>query len=575
MHNEPASRYAVPVVLTLGVIIGFVSPAWADGPLRGNPMDSLPVIETPGVKPGPSPRLQPPVQDAAQAALRARMQQHITPTHFNVAGNTIIPITQIAPILEPLAGKSVTIAQLTQEVARITALYQAAGYPLSFALLQNQSFAGGLVEVSIVEGHIKALRIEGEVGRAADRLQALAQPLIAEKPLTRARLERTLNLMRQVPGVRFVPRLDMPKYADGGTELVLQAEHRPLSLSGGLSDMGSGIQGIVTATANSLTPLGEQIRLTAAVPIRDRDVRYIAGKVSVPVGADGLEVELDGYHYEAHPEDRAIQALGFDRRVVNERLGLGVRYPFLLDNERSLTGEAGVYMAQSIDEYQRDQDNAWQRQRTQLRVVRMGLRYKEAGARQSREVAFNIYKGLDALGASKDLSSNFAELGVPRQALDFTRFTLDLKQSIKLPAEFGITLSGTGQYSKDILPTLEQVSFGAWRYGLGYPQGELGGDKGYGVSLELNRRFKPGWRWLTEVQPYVMLDHARAWYNADGAYPDRSRSLTSAALGVRVSDSRRYIFDINVARPLGDPPLGDDERGYRINANYSLLYDGW
>ena len=37
---------------------------------------------------------------------------------------------------------------------KITQLYRDRGYPLSFALVQNQSFANGLVVVTVVEGHI-------------------------------------------------------------------------------------------------------------------------------------------------------------------------------------------------------------------------------------------------------------------------------------------------------------------------------------------------------------------------------------------------------------------------------------
>jgi hemolysin activation/secretion protein len=122
---------------------------------------------------------------------------------------------------------------------------------------------------------------------------------------------------------------------------------------------------------------------------------------------------------------------------------------------------------------------------------------------------------------------------------------------------------------------MEQVSFGAWRYGLGYEQGELAGDKGYGVSLELNRRIATGWKYLAAIQPYVMVDHARAWYNDSGLKSYNDRKLASAALGVRVTDDRNYVFDFNVAKPIGVMPLNEDDRSLRFNANYSLLYNGF
>src|SRR5690606_29902382 len=153
--------------------------AHANGPLLGNPVDQIPKMAPSQPQP-PSMTLS--VPDPQQAAVLNRLQQRITPKHFDVQGSTAIPFSQITEILTPLSGQEMTVGQLIQHVNRITALYQQAGFPLSFALLQDQDFAQGRVIVTVVEGHIKALRIEGN---AVGRLHALAEPLLNEKPLTR------------------------------------------------------------------------------------------------------------------------------------------------------------------------------------------------------------------------------------------------------------------------------------------------------------------------------------------------------------------------------------------------------
>ncbi|MBP6020557.1 MAG: ShlB/FhaC/HecB family hemolysin secretion/activation protein [Burkholderiaceae bacterium] len=541
--------------------------------MRGNPMDSMPTLQTPGDNQRVEPTVQPQAGDA-NAAVAPRLQQQIVPRYFDVQGNRVIALERIAPLLEPLAGRQMTVATLVGEVNKITALYQQEGYVLSFALLQNQDFANGVVRVTIVEGHVDALRINGEAGNAAGRLHTLSEPLLAENPLTRATLERALGLMRQVPGTRITPTLDMPKRAGGGTELVLDVSHTRVGVSAGIADMGTGMQGIVNLSTNSLTPLGEQIKLTAAIPTASGDVKYIAGSATVPLGSQGLAIEVDGYHYDAHPKDSVLQSQGWDRRVVNERLGLGLTYPLLLSNTSMVTASAGAYVGQSIDEYHREADNAWLQQRTHLRVLRAGLSVRNVTESQARELSINVYKGLDAMGAKKSMTSNYANLDAPGYDLDFTRFTADAKQTIQLPAKFGLTLSATGQYTRNALPSMEQTSFGAWRYGLGYPQGELAGDKGYGISAELNRKFTTGWPLLTSLQPYIMVDHARAWYNASNQVEHNGRKLSSAALGMRLTDDRYYVLDFNVAKPIGNLPLNRDDRRLRFNANYSLIYDG-
>ena len=228
-----------------------------------------------------------------QLALQARLAQRIVPRHFDVSGVHAMPFEEVSALLSPLSGKEISLGELVQHVDKITQLYRDRGYPLSFALVQNQDFANGLVVVTVVEGHIGSVRINGDLGNAKDRLESLAQRLKEEKPLRQATLERVLNLMRTVPGVTFTPSLDLPRRADGATELVLEASRQPVSLTGGVAELGKGMQPLVNVATNSLTPLGEQIKLTAAVPFRSGDVKYVMGEIRVPIGSDGLAVKVD------------------------------------------------------------------------------------------------------------------------------------------------------------------------------------------------------------------------------------------------------------------------------------------
>ncbi len=563
---------AASVSLVLACALAAPGNARADGPLRGNPVDSMPKLERP-----PSATQPPPVVQTAtpeQMALQARLAQRIVPRNFDVSGVRAIPFEEVAALLSPLAGKEISLGELVQQVDKITLLYREKGYPLSFALVQNQSFANGLVVVTVVEGYIGSVRIEGDIGNAQDRLDTLAGPLKEERPLKQATLERQLNLMRTVPGVKFTPSLDLPRRADGATELVLAASRQPVSLTGGIADLGTGMQPLVNMATNSLTPLGEQVKLTAAVPFNTDDVKYFNGEIRVPIGADGLALKIDGYHYDARPEDDAIEYLGFERRVKNDRVGLGVSYPFLLNNSRSLTGTLGVYAANSKDRYDARNSDRWLQQDARVRAANAELRYIQVSESQATDITLGVAKGFDAAGAKKDISTNYGYSATPILDLDFTRYNLNAKQTFALPGQFGLVFSGAGQYSSNILPSSEQVSYGSWRYAMGYPQGEQSGDKGIGVSAEINRRFGTGWQYLSSVQPYAMVDYARTWYNNKSLQELNQRHLSSVALGLRITDDKYYLFDFNVAKPVGSATV-DNDRDLRFNANYSLYYDAF
>ncbi len=563
---------ASPLTLALICLLGFSAAAQADGPLRGNPVDALPQLERP-----PGATQPPPVVQTAtpeQLALQARLAQRIVPLNFDVSGVHAIPFEEVSAILSPLSGKEISLGELVQQVDKITQLYRDKGYPLSFALVQNQTFANGLVVVTVVEGYIGTVRIEGDIGNAQDRLETLAGPLKADRPLKQATLERQLNLMRTVPGVKFTPALDLPRRADGETELVLTATRHPVSLTGGIADLGTGMQPIVNMAANSLTPLGEQVKLTTAIPFNSDDVKYVMGEIFVPIGADGLAIKVDGYHYDAKPKDDAVEFLGFERRVKNDRIGIGVSYPFLLNNTRSLTGTLGMYAANSKDRYDSHTTDLWLQQDARVRAANAELRYVQVGEAASTDVTVSVSKGFDAAGAKKDISTNYGYSATPILDLDFTRYNLSAKQIFALPGQFGLTLSGAGQYSSNILPSSEQVSYGSWRYAMGYPQGDQSGDKGIGVSAEINRRFATGWEYVAGVQPYVLVDYARTWYNNKGLQALNNRHLSSVALGLRFTDDKYYLFDFNVAKPVGSATVNDG-RDVRFNANYSLFYDAF
>lgn len=569
------------VSLRTGVLVSSLllamatGPTHAEGPLRGNPVDALPRIQTPATSdaPRPQPALQAPTPE--QRAVQARLAQRLVPRSFDVSGVRALPFDEISNLLAPLAGKETTVGALVQEVDKITALYRARGYPLSFALLQNQSFAGGLVVVTVVEGYVGQVRIDGDIGNARDRLQDLAAPLLQERPLTQATLERVLNLMRAVPGVRFQPSLDLPRRADGATELALDATRRPVTANGGLVDLGTGMQPLANVAGNSLTPLGEQVKLTSSVPLNSDDVRYIAVEATVPLGADGLALYAQGHHYRSQPQDDAVERLGYDREVTNNRVALGLSYPLLLNNRRSLTASAGMYAVDATDRYTLRGTDYWLQQDVDVRAATAELRYRDILPSRSTEAGLAISQGFNSLGADKTVDTNYGYSGVAQVDLNFTRYNLDLKQTFTLPGEIGLVLRGAAQYSDDVLPSSEQVSYGSWRYALGYPQGEKSGDKGVGLSAEINRRFGVGWKYLNSVQPYAVVDYARTWYNSRAIQENNPGHLSSVGLGMRFTDDKYYLFDVNMAKPVGAGRLDDGDRDLRFNANYSLFYDAF
>ena len=72
------------------------------------------------------------------------------------------------------------------------------------------------------------------------------------------------------------------------------------------------------------------------------------------------------------------------------------------------------------------------------------------------------------------------------------------------------------------------------------------------ASLEINRRFNTGWRYLSNVQPYALVDYARTWYNNASLQQLNQRHLSSVALGLSLPTTST-IYSISTS-PSPSPP---------------------
>lgn len=120
-----------------------------------------------------------------------------------------------------------------------------------------------------------------------------------------------------------------------------------------------------------------------------------------------------------------------------------------------------------------------------------------------------------------------------------------------------------------MLPSSEQISFGGRFFGLAYPAGEVAGDRGWGMSFEINRLFQASMTYLKTVQPYVLFDTAKVYSNFATIMHDQ---LGSIALGIRFSDRKYYTLDLALARPVGDKPINANARSLRFNAAYTYQF---
>ncbi|WP_434109637.1 ShlB/FhaC/HecB family hemolysin secretion/activation protein [Paraburkholderia caffeinilytica] len=528
----------------------------------GNPMDSLPQIKAPDK--GPNVTLQVTPQAPQLQELLAR---HLTPSKIQVEGVKSIPFDEVAQRFTPLVGKDTTIGDLIQVANGVTKLYQDRGFALSFAFIPAQTFEGGVVRVTVVEGYVSAVKVTGKPGVLEDKIRAIADHIVADKPLRRATFERYINLLGMLPGVKVAANAAPPQNTDGATTLELNVERKPFDVSTGIDFNHPGVQGLLTATENGLTALGEQLSVSALLPKGRDNITYLAAHAAVPIGSDGLTGKLDASHYRGNPTDNPGLPSYIARTVINDKVSDSLTYPILLSNTRSLIGTATVYASHDEDRYNNQQTGAQIGLRSQVRVMQLQADYASAETGQVRRASITVAKAFDILGASKAGDSNVPGMPVTNPAsINFVRTGASFSQTNEWPLKIGTSVSLTGQYSAVSLPTSEQISFGAQRFAQGYQPGEASGDSGWGAIFEINRGFTPGFTYLRTFTPYISFDMARVFLHAGTPSPSR---LSSIAFGFRISDAKYYSLDLSVAKAIGDAPVESPSRSPRINATFS------
>jgi hemolysin activation/secretion protein len=534
--------------------------------VAGNPLDALPQVSAPHKPPNVTVDVQ---LQAPQ--LQALLDRHLTPSKVQVEGVHALPFNEVAQRFAPLVGREVTIGDLIKVADGVTALYKQRGYALCFAFVPAQNFQNGVVHIIVVEGYVAHVKIKGKPGAAERRIRAVAEHILADRPLRQASFERYINVLGLIPGVKIAATAAPPQNTDGATVLELDVERKPFTIATGIDLNHPGIQGILSATENGMFGQGESLGVSALFPKGRDDQTYYAVSAALPVGTDGFTAKADASHYYGHPTDNPGLPAYVERTVINDKVGLSTFYPFILTNSRSLIGTAGGYASRDEDRFKNTITGALLDQRSQVRVGTLQLDYTSIDTGVIQRASVNVAKAFNVLGASKAADTNIAGLLAQNPiSLTFLRTGASISQNNEWPAKIGTVVAATGQYSPNSLPTSEQIAFGAQRFALGYQPGEVSGDSGWAVSAEINRSFALGLAYLKTITPYVAADTARVYLHGGTAQPSR---LASVGAGFRISDAKYYNLDLSVAKPVGDAPIESASRSPRINATFSYQFN--
>lgn len=548
------------------LLIGCCTSAYADSlPRFLNSNDSITNLPQPNLpvdayRPA-TPQLQMPEQPVApQGQQPLMMGTKVTVRQVQIEGGTVYPLEQLAAIYQPLIGHETSFAQLIEATREITRRYQNDGYLLSYAFMPQQNFNQGVLRVVLVEGYIRDYQLQGDIGPVSTYLDKLVSKLKAERPLTRKTFERYTTLMSRVPGVTLQAVVPPPGTTDGATQLVAVASRKSISTTlNSTDDNRNGLQALLGITSSSQTAWGEQLSLSGLFPPGKDKEHYYRLDYSQLLGSEGTQLNLYGARYRSDPRSNVQlgNGLELESHRANDRFSIGVSHPFIASPNEMLTAGTRLYAVNDKTRYRLNNAPLTLEEKTDIRALALESDWSKSDPRQLRILSAGLYQGLDSMGAKTNNAL---------YDLDFFRLRVAGVQSDRFFDNWQGVLSAALYWSDDNLPDSERASFGGQNFARGYPDDQATGDKGWGVAYEVNYSFRREGPWVRVLQPYVVLDRSKTWFNQ---LPVKGSNLSSAAVGLRFGDTKHYNIALEAAKPMSDEALDTYNRRPRYTLSFS------
>ncbi len=431
-------------------------------------------------------------ETAPQPAVPAKVQVQ----RWQVTGNTLLPAAELDAVLARYAGER-SFAELEEAAQAVQALYGAAGYGGVVAYLPVQAVSGGVVSITVVEGKLARVEVQGNQHFSADTVRASLPSLVEGRTPNLRQVDADVRLANENPA-RQVQVLLRPGERPGQSDARVSVAEQPVQRwSVGADNTGTRRTGRARATLGwqHADVSGHDDVASAqwqTSPEHPDRVNAVSGGYHLPLY--GMRSTLDAYagysDIDGGNTPTAVGNLQFAGKgraaglrmtrhfmrfgEVDSRLALGLDYRAYL-NQCAIAGlPAGACgpAGESVS------------------VQPLSLEY--AATSSGGAVGWATSVGLQynlQLGGGLAGDEHFQAVR-PGAKPHYTVLRANAELELPLPAGWHVKARAAGQMSEDALVPGEQFGIGGVASVRGYDEREMAGDRGAAASLEL---IAPDW----------------------------------------------------------------------------------
>lgn len=526
-------------------------------------------VVPPGAEPGrieerfediSPPRAEPTVRQGLESTMPAAEAASIKliVRQVNVAGSSVFSDAELQPFYADIVGREVTLLEVFEVAARITAHYGQEGYMLSRVIVPPQELepAGAVIRLEVVEGYIDQVIWPDGIDRYSDFFTSYSARITEKRPIRARDLERYLLLANDLPGLSFQSNLRASETNPGASTLYLEVEHDAFEASISADNHGTEAsgpyQGVLSARFNNAFGLHESISAGYAIAgpnfnSTKPELHYVFFGLDKVLSREGLTFSLSGNASWGAPGTPLLTGLGYETESFN--LTGALSYPIIRTRSQNLTGTLAL-------DFQDSQGFSATGFGTtdRLRVLRGELAYDVADEWSGvNQAILSVNQGIQGLGSTTN--SNPMASRIPGR-VDFFKTTLFLSRRQELPRRFSAYTSAFGQLAADPLLSSQECGYGGRRFGRGFTSSLITGDHCLLLNGELryDLRVPDGLSTAFDsIQTYVFADYGRIWNITPPAGTPVTDDGASAGLGLRFDKRDRFSADIVVSRTVHDP----------------------
>ncbi len=469
---------------------------------------------------------------------------------IRLEGVSVFETAELESLYADLPGREVSLADVYDAAAKITAHYGNSGYILSRAIVPPQTIEQGVVSLTIIEGYIDDVVFDGLDGQREEIFRHIASQIKANRPLQESVLERYLLLANDLPGMTFKSVLNPSKTTVGAATLIMKAEKTPWLGQVSLDNRGSESSGpwqlLLEGTANDLFGRLDTTTLRyATVPNDTQELQYWQLTHQQTITAEGLRLGFDMNKTDSEPGGDTYRLLDVETR--GRSAAVFMNYPLLRGREENLVVTANLGFHDS-DTLQLGQLNT----RDKLRVLRFSGSYDHADAFAGGGVnlfTVTLNQGLD-IGSAQVQSRLLADK-------DFTHVGLTARRIQQIDSSWSLDLRFQAQYADETLPSSEQFGLGGENSVRGYEPAEWTGDSAFTGSAEI--RYMLPVEWDGSVQLYSFYDYGKLWRENEAGLPliQKTLSADSAGVGTRLTFPEDISLNLEMTKPFDQHFDGD------------------